>query len=52
MYSGFSYAKFIKDFYNDFYREMYVEIFNSEIISELANTTVTALPGMYTTDCL
>ena len=49
MYDGFTTTQLLKEYYDFFLREMYVDILNNEIISKLANTTITALPGIQTT---
>ena len=48
MYSGFTTAHSFSGWYHEELSKQYVDVLNSEIISELANTTITALPGMYT----
>lgn len=45
MYFGFTSAQDFSIWYNDELRIKYVDVFSNEIISELANTTITALPG-------
>ena len=51
-YYGFITAQDLSVWYNEELRMMYVDIFNNEIISELANLVITALPGMYIYTCL
>ena len=46
-YYGFVTAQDLSLWYNEELRMMYVDIFNNEIISELANLVITALPGTY-----
>ena len=49
MYFGFISAQGFSAWYNEELHKQYVDVFNNEIISELANTTITALLG--TTVC-
>lgn len=46
MYTGFTSAQFFSIWYHEELGKQYVEVFHNDIISELANTTIKALPGI------